>query len=146
METGCLAAAIILTIGSVYDYKKRVIPGWLVWGSVVVGSILFVLELGEGNIGCSGVFFRMFPGSVFLLLALSTREQIGNGDGLLLLAMGGLLDERKIICICLIGLWLTFPVSFLLIFLGRGSRKTRLPFVPFLLAGYLVVLGGELFF
>lgn len=101
-------------------------------------SMPAILELlGSGVLygSAAGHTPQPVPGAVLLLLGFFSREQIGYGDGWLILALG---------------MWLELPELLGMLFLGFGLltlwaaavRKGELPLVPFLTAAY--VIGGWL--
>ena len=62
---------------------------------------------------------------------------IGAGDCWILLALGALLDTETYIRMLCIGFFLAAFWSGILLVIRRKSRKTEIPLVPFLLAGYI---------
>lgn len=79
----------------------------------------------------------LFPGMMLLVLALLTKESIGYGDGLTVMASGLWLGGR----FTLYTLWLAVSaagVFGLVNFLRK--KKGPLPFVPFLLLGMLITI------
>ena len=64
---------------------------------------------------------------------------MGSGDGGILLILGLLLGSKNLMYLCIIALTISFVVSLLLLVTRRANGKTRIPFVPFLFVGYLVV-------
>lgn len=137
--------AVLLVICSVYDWKYCVLPLWLILaggaGSIV--GIIYTLLCGEKSV--SDVMLAFLPGVATLILAYASREQIGYGDGLLLLMIGGYAgvgDTMKILMVALAG---TFGVSVLLLICKKAAGGSRIPFVPFLTVGsVLVMVGGWL--
>lgn len=134
---------IILGLAGIWDLKSMRIPFWLLWlallSSLVSGAYLVFSGREAWNQWLAGGI----PGGISLLLSLGTREQIGYGDGLILLALGWMLGVKTGMLISLLGLGCSFLVSVGVLVSKRGNRNTRLPFVPCLLVGYLFVLGGK---
>lgn len=136
---------VLLVLCSVYDWKYCELPLWLilVGGAGSCIGIVYTLLYGEKSI--PDMMLALLPGVAALLLAHVSREQIGYGDGLLLLMIGGYAgagDTMKIIIIALAG---TFGVSVLLLVCKKASGSSRIPFVPFLTMGsVLVMVGGWL--
>lgn len=59
------------------------------------------------------------------------------GDGLILIALGTMMDWNELLAVVLMGLLCCAGCSlFSLIILHRG-RKEELPFIPFVLLGYV---------
>ena len=76
-------------------------------------------------------------GILFLEAGLISRGAIGAGDCWILLALGALLDTETYIRMLCIGFFLAAFWSGILLVIRRKSRKTEIPLVPFLLAGYI---------
>ena len=76
--------------------------------------------------------------AVFVLLASLWRsDQIGSGDGIVLMGIGWIQGIQQACVIFQTAILLAAAVGVCMLALGMG-RKKELPFVPFLLAGYLV--------
>lgn len=76
-------------------------------------------------------------GGMILGLAFLTRGAIGYGDGWLLLALAGFLSAGIYVRMTVTGLFLAAVWSMILMLFCKKNRKTEIPLVPFLLAGYL---------
>lgn len=63
--------------------------------------------------------------------------EIGMGDGVLLAALGTVLDVEEFLTMLLLGLLGSSIWALVLLAVFRKGRKTEIPFVPFLLLGYL---------
>lgn len=135
---------ILLMVGSIYDWKYRSVPAWiLIVGGL--GGMAGTLCTLVGTYGRSTeVWLALLPGAMALLLAYITREQIGYGDGVLLLIMGGCLGSSKVIAALLVALAGSGVVSMLLLICRKAERSSRIPFVPFLCMGsFVTMLGGR---
>ncbi len=133
---------IFLVVGSVYDLKTMNLPQWLlIMGLIagVAGGVYINYVTGKG---CIGFGLGLLPGIVILILACVTREQIGQGDGLIMLIIGSLLGLECSLIILWIGLMGSCVAGIGLLLIRRGNRKTRMPFIPFLLIGLLLAGGG----
>ena len=141
MKLGSIYIMIILLIGSVYDWKYFSLPVWLLAASIfggATGALYSLLE--EPSVVNVGMDF--LPGTIALILSYITKEQIGYGDGLLLLAMGGCVGLQQTITVVGIALGASFLVSVGLVILRKAGRSQKLPFVPFLFAGWIMTWGG----
>ena len=90
---------------------------------------------GKKNSGCADTWSGI--GILFLAAGLISRGAIGAGDCWILLALGALLDTETYIRMLCIGFFLAAFWSGILLVIRRKSRKTEIPLVPFLLAGYI---------
>lgn len=133
---------VILIIGSVYDWKYYGLPVWLLLMSILggLGGALYSLLGKDASLINVGMAF--LPGVIALILSYITREQIGYGDGLLMLAVGGCIGIQQTMVVVGIALGTSFVASVVLVILRKASRTQKLPFVPFLCVGWLIAWGG----
>ncbi len=121
---------------SVYDLKTKKVPV-----SVVVlagiGGIVYRLYMGTKVIV---LLAGLVPGVVLLLLAFLTKESIGIGDGMVLCVIGLLCGWKETVAILGMALVFAAIIAVILLVSKRVGRKTLLPFLPCLCAGYLLVV------
>ncbi|MCI7088039.1 MAG: hypothetical protein MR954_09535 [Lachnobacterium sp.] len=126
-----------LGIMSVEDIRKKGIKRlWLI-GLGIVGLIF---TIADAEVLCVSFLLRFVPGVVFVLLAWATREQIGMGDALLILVMGWYLNTIELVDVCLLAFFIAGLVALVLLVVIKKSKKFELPMVPFIFAGYVVML------
>lgn len=132
----CLGA---LTGLSVVDILYRKIPGEIL-ALGMVGALAYHLVARETDpwilAGGAGV------GLLFLLVSRITREGIGYGDSWAVLDLGLYLGLWKLLEVLAGTFFLLFAASVAALARKRMSRKSTLPFFPFLASGYLMVLLG----
>ena len=133
----CLLGYLSVETGS--DIRKKEIS---VTRSVLCGVIAFLLRTGMEMSGLQAgtvqfLLTAILPGGVLLLIGKITRQEIGYGDGILLLVCGLCLGGKETIFLFVSGLFLMFPISLVLLLSGHTDRRAELPFAPFLLASYL---------
>lgn len=133
----CLLGYLSVETGS--DIRKKEIS---VTRSVLCGVIAFLLRTGMGMLGLQAgtvqfLLTAILPGGVLLLIGKITRQEVGYGDGILLLVCGLCLGGKETIFLFVSGLFLMFPISLVLLLSGHTDRRAELPFAPFLLASYL---------
>lgn len=85
------------------------------------------------------------PGIFLLTVGWATGQEVGYGDGIVLLVIGIYLGFSAGISIFLTALLLITPVSLFYIACKKAGRRKKLPFIPFLLAGYLLWLATDIF-
>ncbi len=131
-----------LFVASVLDIRSKRLPVWL----LALGGAVAVLEVA-GRCGftiaeCLEIVKGCIPGAVFLLLAAVTGKA-GAADGMVLIFLGMCLGDR--VCLGVFALSMLFISIFsgILLALRRVGRNTRLPYLPFLFAAW--VLGRILF-
>lgn len=80
-----------------------------------------------------GILPAVLPGLFLLILAWFTKESIGYGDGISVLLLGGMVGLRNCIWVLGISLLLLSLVGLVLLVIKRVDRKTKIPYLPFLL-------------
>lgn len=128
---------------SVADIQFRRIPAeWLVLASLAVAVRQIFLSPLDPWLAAGGAAV----GSVFLLISKMTDQSLGYADSWAILLLGiflGLWDLLEVLAaaLCLLG-----AVSMWILARRRSGRKCRLPFYPFLTAGYIICIctGGDL--
>ena len=134
------AVWIFLAAGSIYDGKYQRIPVALVAVGALAGVVL-------GDRGTpAGWMYCLLPGMGMLLVAFLTGEKVGYGDGLFLCALGLLTGVGVCLTDMMLGLLLGSGAGLILLVLKKGTVRTQIPFVPFLLAGHILqrIWGGSL--
>lgn len=111
-----LAAAVVFAAGSL---------GWAAYtGGISVG---FFIPVGIS--------------AFFLAVSVVTKGALGMGDGWLMMALGTALKTEEFLIMLLIGLGCSAVWAGILLVVLRKGRNAEIPFVPFLLLGYI---GGVL--
>ena len=81
---GCLL--VYLIFGSVWDLRSRQLPRWFLMAGILLGT---ALEFLERRISMR-LFWNLAPGLGLCLLSLVVPEQLGLGDGWILMGVGAL--------------------------------------------------------
>jgi leader peptidase (prepilin peptidase)/N-methyltransferase len=131
-----IVALVGLLILSAEDLWKKEIA-LLTAAVMAVGGALCSL-LGGAWTDVS-VLLQFIPGLLVLLFARVSGECIGYGDGWVLLSLGCFLDVEELVSLCMIALSCAGVVALFMLLVLRRGRQTRIPFVPFLLLGYVAV-------
>lgn len=79
------------------------------------------------------------PGAAMFLLRLFSKKGIGSGDVLVLFLLGFLAGFEKTFITMFCAFLLTAGAGCILLLLHKAGRRTQLPFIPFLLAAFLIV-------
>ena len=132
-----LCTVVFLAMNSWLDIRRREISLLL---TVVYAGCGIICSILQGR-KIQDVLIPAGIGILFLAAGLISRGAIGAGDCWILLALGALLDTETYIRMLCIGFFLAAFWSGILLVIRRKSRKTEIPLVPFLLAGYI---GGSL--
>ena len=130
---------ITMAAAALFDARTKRIPLAMIGAAAGCSLLASILLLQNGSTTPQELAASMMPGAALLLVALVTKEAVGYGDGLLLLATGPLFGwQRMLLCIPA-ALLLTAIVSVVLLAVKKANRKTKIPFVPFLAAGMGVI-------
>lgn len=122
---------------SVTDIKFRKIPvDILVMGGI--GAILYHFIAQE--MGWSLIAGGIGVGLLFLLISKVTGESMGYGDSWSVLILGIYLGLWGVIEVLTAAFCILAAVGILSLMFSKLSRKSTLPFLPFLTGGYLVCL------
>lgn len=119
---------------SFIDVKKKKVPMWTLLILLVGGIVHQIMDFQ----GFWLLLYDCMPGIVLLMIARITSQQIGYGDGLLVLGIGMLLGIQKSILVIMFALMGSFIIASILLLCKKANRKTQIPFFPCVLAGYLM--------
>lgn len=127
---------LYLVILSIYDCREKQVPAVFLY--VGIGLTALWLVSGGRNLQEIGtLLLGMLPGLFLLLVAFATKKA-GYGDGIVLAVAGAVLGYRQAVLVFCIGLLLVSLVSMLLLLLRKVNGRTKIPFLPFLTAAYVV--------
>lgn len=126
----------ILGIAAWQDWRKKKVSARLLVGGGIAG-LLCCWHFRQ--IGAEDMLLGAALGAGLLLLGFLTGEKIGYGDGALVLVCGiflGFTANLQLLCTSLI---LLGAAALFLVTVKRKGRRYQIPFIPFLLAGYLLL-------
>ena len=134
-----------LTVCAVRDAKKKSFPVWLLaLGTLVPAVILAEKSFSQG----AGIWLPpvlgALPGLGLYLAGRLFPGSVGSGDAWLMADTGLFLGWEKNLILWWIASTLAALAGGILLITGKGSRKTRLPMAPFVLAGYVLLGSGPL--
>lgn len=129
-----LAALVISAYG---DWKEKKVSVNLL---LVTGISGVVLHMAYHTPALGDMLGGIALGALLLPAAWITRESIGTGDGLMVMVSGIYLGFQKNMELFLIALLLAGCFGLFLILVKRKERNYRIPFIPFLLVSYLLLL------
>lgn len=75
-----------------------------------------------------------------LIIGRITKEEVGYGDGLMLMTIGPVFGLEHVMLGCFTGLFAISILSIFILVCRKGNRKTKIAFVPFLTLGMGVVM------
>ncbi len=129
--------AVLLLVCGIQDSCKMKVSLWLIAAGALLTCICLPfcdnLSLVNRSFGCA-------VGVCMILLSKITHGKIGAGDGLLLCVTGLGLGFWVNLELFGLALFLAAMLSILLLILRLANRQKSIPFVPFLLSGYIILL------
>lgn len=139
-----MTAAWLLPM-SIADIRNKRVSVWMlaIGGLGAAGVLLYEGINGELNGWqlCRG----LIPGVILLAAAFATGKA-GTADGMIVMLLGVFMGYEGCMAAALSGLLLLSLFSGILLMLRRVKRNTKIPFIPFLTAGWLLALwGGRIF-
>lgn len=138
---GTIGAIGLLGVSSYFDVRWKRIP----LAALAAGGIWALVWTVINMVG-QGVFQTLLaslpallPGGGLLILSRLTEKKVGSGDGILLLLLGLLLGAGEVLLLFCVGLFLQSLVAVVLVLIKKADKQTCIPFVPFLLAAWMLV-------
>ena len=131
MEQFCIL--MLLGVNSWTDICKKEVS-LLTIG--IFGILGFVKAYFCKNL-CMGWIASASIGMMVIVISLISDGAVGMGDGFLLLALGTLLSFEELLETFLLGLLFCGFCGIILLLLPGNGKKKEVPFVPFLLLGYI---------
>ena len=136
-STTSFLICIWLLLCSWQDIRKKRI------NIILIGMGFLVLLISTtmgGNLTIWNRLAGLSLGIILLSLNPITKGQVGIGDGIIVCITGLCLGFPLNAVLLAYGLFASAMFSIVLIVIRRVNRKKTIPFVPFLLIGYLGVL------
>lgn len=132
---------VLLFAAGIMDLKSKTISRGIILVLMIVcfaGAFIKVFTIKE--FGIWEIMGGALIGLCAIGLSMVSRDQIGRGDGLVIVAIGLMLGFRKcLFAVCMASMIMTL-VSVIVLILRKGNRNTRLPFIPALFAGYVMCM------
>ena len=131
-----LVVAPALVIITAIDIEHQIIPDVITLPGMVLG-----LAVGTYTIGYAASLTGFFVGGgLFYSLAVLSNGGMGGGDIKYIAAIGGLLGWQQVLLVIFIGSFLGSIVGVFQIVVQKKSRKSLIPFGPFLASATLITL------
>ena len=126
---------ILLVIGFI-DYERQIIPNLI----VLPATILFLLyRLYQGQL-LDALIGGLLGGGFLLIIALLYPKGMGMGDVKLMTMAGALLGWEKVITAIFLGSFIGTVILLPFLCLNKITRKTALPFGPFLVFALVIMV------
>ncbi len=120
---------------SIMDIRKCNVSVWMLIPGGLLAVTAIVCRQGDAGDMLKG----MLPG-VFLLATAFATKKAGHGDGIVMMFLGILSGGGSSLLIFGISLSLAALVSLVLLVLRKAGKNTRIPFLPFLTAAWLITV------
>lgn len=145
---GLLGGLLLLILCTIEDIRKKeivvrhlsvILPFLIV--DILINTILHTRITGWERVG------GCILGGVFVVLSKLTRGKIGLGDSYIILILGILLGGFRGLEIITYSFFASAICSIILMVFVRYGRNKTIPFIPFLLFGFLVSIffgGGSI--
>lgn len=142
-----------LVVLTVIDLDHKLLPNRVVYPLFVAGWLGLVVDaLARDRIGALGdaALGALIFGGFFFVIAFVVPAGMGGGDVKLAFVLGTFLGYTGGPGVVLVGMFLSFllggVIGIVVMLIGKGGRKTQIPFGPFLALGTAlgVFWGSEL--
>lgn len=127
-----ILALFFLVPQAIYDIKNKYIC--VIPNIVVIFALQFFMIDGNWTSHMSALIL----GLIFIILSLLFKDSVGMGDGIVSLGLGSIVGCERTFEMLFYASVISSLVSIVLVSIGKANRKTRLPFVPFIMAGMIV--------
>ena len=128
---------LILTAIAYVDFKKNIIPNFLV-GTILLLVILINLLHWDLSYTFSSILAFVVFGAITYMLHVLSKEALGMGDVKLLTVTATLFGITEAIALFFVTFVLSALIGIVLISVFKKSRKQTIAFAPMLLLGLLV--------
>ena len=128
------------SISAFQDYRNRKINIYFLLTGGIIGLLFHLYSM---ELSIIEILLGMGIGMMILFFGLWSGGSVGRADGMILVVSGIFLGFEKNVEVFVMGLFLAGITSLFLSVIRRKGRTYRIPFAPFLLAGYLFVKEWE---
>lgn len=137
-----LIASVLIAIAGI-DLKEQIIPDSLVLSVLVIEVLHKTLNYfinGASPRLADSLLGLVIAGGIFLLIVIVSKGGMGGGDVTLIGALGFVLGVKGILLTIFFSFILGAIISIFLLASGLKTRKDPIPFGPFIILGFFIVL------
>ncbi len=131
-----------LGVMALYDRAHSYIPSMFLYGYLALTAIMYCMRIANDPHVLT-MISPVFVAVPFLLVWLITRGRgLGFGDVILFFGVGMFFDSLQGLAVLMVSVWLGAIVGIYIKYISRQrlSDTTAIPFVPFIVIGFLIVL------
>ncbi len=119
------------------DLRKKSVAVWMLAVGGILGLSTAGYDLCTGLRTASDVAGALLPGGLLIVVSAVTQKA-GRADGIALLVLGCLATCRECVLVFAASLFAIAVASMVLLILRKARQNTKIPYLPFLWAGYLL--------
>ncbi|MCF0230332.1 MAG: prepilin peptidase [Parasporobacterium sp.] len=136
------ARQIIILLFLAYEAFEDIRTGTVNTGAIALcGAAGLIINIITGEPGTYSMLTGTILGGLMVLISFLSREAVGMGDALIMVSLGLTLGYEKAVILTLAAFIMAALCSVCLMVKGYRKKKESIPFAPFLMGGYLLVLG-----
>lgn len=120
---------------------RKVSTSWLAMGGVMAAVYCLVFQREQWILSAMG----LLTGALFILISRLTGEGIGYGDSIMISILGLYLGIWSLLEMLVITWCLVAIAAMIILVKKKYARKAAIPLMPFIMMGYVVMWGSEVF-
>ena len=132
---------IFLLWGSIQDLRTKKISSYYINIGWLLGVISVIISICNRNFDWRKGILSLLPGILFLIIAKVTKEQLGCGDGCVLLILAMMLQDLKVWIIMEMAVVFSGIFSVFMMIFQKKDKKSTFPFLPFLWISHVLIWG-----
>lgn len=129
---------VLLLACAIFDIRYQKIPSVLIWSFIIIMAGYRIVMCARGMSSFSEMLGLLLPGILMSILSRVSSE-IGNGDGLIMIATGCYLGGIRNIGMLFVAFLLAAFVSIGFLIGTRSMKNRKIAFAPFLLTASLII-------
>ena len=136
-KLGCF---LFLGYLSLFDIKTKRLPDTTIFLGLAAAVLMRIVSKG---LPMQSYIIATVVGLMFVLISYFTKEKIGYGDSLIILAVGILLGVENLLFIICASLVMCSLTGIVIIIMNNFRGSFTLPFVPFIFAAFILLIGFQ---